>query len=335
MSKDQILAAYLNRVYYGNDAYGAEAAARTYFSRPASRLSLPQAALLAGLPQAPSAYDPLARPDGCPRPAERGAGGDALHSAHLVAAVPDLERGSAAARAGRPLSPHPSVAVRSYVESRLERSLPERRLEGGGLTIHTTVDPGLERVANHVLRARLPSSSDPAAALVAIDPRTGAIRAMAARTPGRRLVFDLPAQARREAGSAFKPFTLVAALEQHISLDSVWDGPPSLVIPDRRCLNGVNLPWQVHNYADESAGRCASSTRSRTPSTPSSPSWSSTWAPRTSSPSPIGWASRRRSKPVCSITLGSQAVTPLEMADGYATLAARGVHHAPSHRARP
>ena len=252
-SKDQILAAYLNRVYYGNDAYGAEAAARTYFSRPASRLSLPQAALLAGLPQAPSAYDPMARPA-----AARARRNEVLAAMLSTGAISSRQYQTSSAA---PLGLEPggryhrirALPFVRYVESRLERSLPERRLEGGGLTIHTTLDPGLERIANHVLRARLPSSSDPAAALVAIDPRTGAIRAMAARTPGGRLVFDLPAQARREAGSAFKPFTLVAALEDGISLGSVWHGPPSLTIPDPRC-EGAEGPWQVSNYADESAG---------------------------------------------------------------------------------
>ena len=329
MSKDQILAAYLNRVYYGNDAYGAEAAARTYFSRPASRLSLPQAALLAGLPQAPSAYDPMARPA-----AARARRNEVLAAMLSTGAISSRQYQTSSAT---PLGLEPggryhrirALPFVRYVESRLERSLPERRLEGGGLTIHTTLDPGLERIANHVLRARLPSSSDPAAALVAIDPRTGAIRAMAARTPGGRLVFDLPAQARREAGSAFKPFTLVAALEDGISLGSVWHGPPSLTIPDPRC-EGAEGPWQVSNYADESAG-----TMTLKDAIAHSVNTIFAQVVVAVGPDRVAAVAHRmgittRLQPVCSITLGSQPVTPLEMTDAYGTLAARGVRHAPT-----
>jgi penicillin-binding protein 1A len=329
MSKSQILATYLNRVYYGNDAYGAEAAARAYFSRPASRLSLPQAALLAGLPQAPSAYDPLARPA-----AARARRNEVLAAMLSTGAISSRRYASASVA---PLGLRPggrydhvrALPFVRYVESRLERTLPESRLEGGGLTIHTTLDPGLERIANHVLRARLPSSSDPAAALVAIDPRTGAIRAMAARAPGQRLVFDLPAQARREAGSAFKPFTLVAALEQGISLDSVWHGPPSLTIPDPRC-EGAEGPWQVSNYADESAG-----TMTLKDAIAHSVNTIFAQVVVAAGPDKVAEVAHRmgittRLQPVCSITLGSQPVTPLEMTDAYATLAARGIRHAPT-----
>jgi penicillin-binding protein 1A len=329
MSKGQILAAYLNRVYYGNDAYGAEAAARTYFSRPANRVSLPQAALLAGLPQAPSAYDPLARPT-----AARARRNEVLAAMLSTGAISSRQYRSASAA---PLGLEPGgryERVRAlpfvrYVESRLERSFPQSRLETGGLTIRTTLDPRLERLANRVLRARLPLPTDPAAALVAIDPRNGAIRAMAARTPGGKLFFDLPAQARREAGSAFKPFTLVAALEHGISLGSVWHGPPSLTIPDPRC-EGAEGPWQVSNYADESAG-----TMTLKDAIAHSVNTIFAQVVVAAGPDNVARVAHRmgittRLQPVCSITLGSQPVTPLEMADAYATLASRGVRHAPN-----
>jgi penicillin-binding protein 1A len=329
MSKGQILAAYLNRVYYGNDAYGADAAARTYFSRAASRLSLPQAALLAGLPQAPSAYDPLARPA-----AARARRNEVLSAMLSTGAISPRQYRSASAaplglEPGRRYQHVRALPFVRYVESRLERSFPESRLETGGLTIHTTLDRRLERIANRVLRARLPSPTDPAAAIVAIDPRTGAIRAMAARSPGRKLVFDLPAQARREAGSAFKPFTLVAALEDGISLGSVWHGPPSLTIPDPRC-EGAEGPWRVSNYADESAG-----TMTLKDAIAHSVNTIFAQVVVAAGPEKVTHVAHRmgittRLQPVCSITLGSQPVTPLEMTDAYATLAARGVRHAPT-----
>src|SRR5207247_3093908 len=95
----------------------------------------------------------------------------------------------------------------------------------------------------NILRTR----TDPAAALVAIDPRSGKIRAMAVDVPsGERLQFNLASQGHRQAGSAFKPFTLTAAIENGISLSSTFNGPPSLVIPDPSCAT-TTQPWGVHH----------------------------------------------------------------------------------------
>ena len=328
-SKQQILQAYLNQIYYGNYAYGAQAAAETYFARPASSLTLPQAALLAGLPQAPTAYDPFRSPHAArARRAEvlqaMLASGDisAARYRHAVDAPLKLKRPSRAAR--RP----PSDFFR-YVTAELDHRFGSRRTGVGGLQVQTTLSPRLQGAADTAIASRLITPGDPAAALVAIDPRTGAIRAMTGIVPGRRQPdFNLASQAHRQAGSAFKTFTLTAALEDGISLSSVWTGPPTLTIPDPRCMN-ANGPWQVHNYADEAAG-----TMPLVQAIAHSVNTIFAQVVVKVGPDRVAAVAHRMGitshlQPVCSITLGSQAVTPLEMADGFATLADRGVRHAP------
>ena len=201
------------------------------------------------------------------------------------------------------------------------------RVEEGGLRVRTTLDSRLERVGTIAIKNVLRSKTDPAAALVAIDPGSGAVRALVSYTPsGQALQFNLATQSRRQAGSAFKPFVLATALGQRVSPYSFWNGPPELVIDDPRCFTN-GKPWDVHNYADESAGSMnlldatahSVNTIYAQLSVDVGPQNVVTVAHRLGITSPL--------QPVCSITLGTQGVSPLEMADAYATLAARGIHH--------
>src|SRR6185437_7290831 len=254
LTKHQILAAYLNNVFYGRHAIGAQAAAETYFSRSARSLTLPQAALLAGLPQAPSVYDPFVEPDGAR--ARRNEVLRAMLAAH------DINWLQYRWAKRRPIVLHPGSLYShivhpdffGYVQKELVRLYGARKVEAGGLHVDTTIDPRLQMVARRALASHLPKASDPGAALVAIDPHSGAIRAMVSYLPGhRKLQFNLATQSGRQAGSAFKPFVLATALNQGISLNTYFTGPPSLTIPDVRCSTNGEL-WDVHNYADESAG---------------------------------------------------------------------------------
>jgi len=333
-SKSTILAAYLNEVYYGRHAYGAEAAAQTYFSRHADELTLPEAALVAGLPQAPSTYDPFRHPgwaldrrDEVLRAMLRA--GDITHA--------EYDRAVAA-----PLGLHPGTLYTDvrhpdffgYAEQQLVAQYGRRRVEAGGLHVLTTIEPRLQQAARKSIAARLPHATDPAAALVAIDPSNGAVRAMASYTPGGgRLDFNLATQSRRQAGSAFKPFVLATALNEGVSLYTWFSGPPEYTITDPLCsTNGVL--WDVHNYADESAG-----TMNLIDATAHSVNTIFAQLVDKVGPENVVPVAHRMGittplAPVCSITLGTQAVDPLEMADAYATLAARGIHHAPAALAR-
>jgi penicillin-binding protein 1A len=326
-TKRRILTAYLNDVYYGQHAIGVEAAAETYFSRHAISLTLPQAALIAGLPQAPSSFDPLESPR---LALERR---NEVLVAMLASGAIDLPAYRWAVRTPLGLKPGGLYSqIReppffSYVEDELVSKLGATRVSRGGLRVRTTLDSRLQRLSAIAIRNVLQSKNDPAAALVAIDPGSGAIRAMASYVPGGHpLQFNLATQARRQAGSAFKPFVLATALAQGISPYSHWSGPPELVIDDPKCFyNGQ--PWDVHNYADESAGSMnlldatahSVNTIYAQVSDYVGPGNVVATAHRLGITSPLA--------PVCSITLGTEGVSPLEMADAYATFAARGVHH--------
>jgi penicillin-binding protein 1A len=329
-SRRRLLKAYLNLVFYGHHAYGAQAAAWTYFSRPARRLTLAQAALLAGLPQAPSLDDPFRYPRAAL--ARRNEVLAAIRSAGEIS--PGRYRAAAASSLGlRPGHRYSRVRFATFFDYAL-RELVHRsggvRARDGGLRVETTLDPRLQGLADRAVAGWLHRRSDPAAAVVAIDPRNGAIRAMTAGDPGhRRLRFNLASQSRRQAGSAFKVFTLTAAVERGIPLSSVWRGPASLTIPSRRCLN-ANGPWVVHNFADESTG-----TMTLQQAIAHSVNTIFAQVVMRVGPARVVAVAHRMGirsplKPVCSITLGPEGVSPLEMTDAFATLAASGVRHDPT-----
>jgi penicillin-binding protein 1A len=329
LPRRRILELYLNGAFFGAHASGADAAARTYFSRPPARLSLLQAATLAGLSQAPTVFNPLRHP----RAAKR-------RRNEVLAAL--REGGAITARqyaraARRPLRLRPTHAYARIhqapffetARSDLVRRFGSRRARRGGLRVRTTIDPHLEQLADAALLRWLQLSTDPAGALVAIDPATGAVRAMAIRTPdGSDLRFNLATQSRRQAGSTFKVFTLTAAMESGIPLDSVWRGPPSLRIPDRRCET-AGVPWTVHNYADERAGTMTL----RSATAHSVNTIFAQVALRAGLQHVVSVARRLGVRsplvPVCSLTLGPEGVSPLDMTTAFATLAAGGVRHRP------
>jgi penicillin-binding protein 1A len=175
----------------------------------------------------------------------------------------------------------------------------------------------------------LKEKRDPGAALVAIDPRTGAVKAMVSYLPdGRKLQFNLATQGHRQAGSAFKPFVLATAIGQGASVYSGFSGPSSLTIADPLCAtNGVL--WDVHNYADESGGYMNLLDATAHSVNTIYAQLVDEVGPRNVVPVAHRMGITSTLKPVCSIVLGTQAVTPLEMTTAYATLAARGIHHAP------
>src|SRR5207248_7599435 len=169
-TKAHVLDAYLNTVFYGQQAYGVQAAAETYFSKPAKRLTLPQAALLAGLPQAPSLYDPLRDPEAA-----------TARRREVLQAMRDngdIDQASyrQAVRAPLGLKPSPAVAQQPeslfvhYVYVSLVSRYGAATVRRGGLAIRTTLDWGAQRRAESAIRTTLNRHSDPAAALVAIDP---------------------------------------------------------------------------------------------------------------------------------------------------------------------
>jgi penicillin-binding protein 1A len=183
-SKDWILGSYMNAVYYGNHAYGIEAAAQTYFSRRASSLTLDQSALLAGLPQAPSIFDPIHRPtDALERRDEvlrAMLDNRALTRRQFTSAISDRQLHLVP---GRLYSRIREPYFFSYVRDQLIAEYGANTVRTGGLKVYTTIDPRLQAAARKAIVGTLYSRSDPASALVSIDPSTGAIKAMTAVTP--------------------------------------------------------------------------------------------------------------------------------------------------------
>ena len=334
LPKRLILESYLNQVYYGHHAYGVQAAAETYFSRPARRLTLTQAALLAGLPQAPSVYDPLDRPAIARRRRDEvlaalRTSGDIAASRYRTAVHSPVRL--------RPSARYTAAVAQPFFEySRRElvRRVGRWRARHGGLRVLTTLDPRLQTLAAHAVDRWLGRPSDPAAVVVAIAPATGAIRAMTVVAPRHHgLKFNLASQSLRQAGSTFKAFALTAAMEAGIPLGSVWQGPSSLTIPNRRCLNASGA-WVVHNFADEAHG-----TMTLLQATAHSVNTIYAQVVMRVGPERVVDAAHRMGiesplEPVCSITLGPEGVSPLEMTDAFATLAARGIHHPPHALAR-
>ncbi len=326
--KDRILETYLNQVYFGQQAYGVEAAAQTYFSKHAGELGLAQAALIAGLPQAPSLYDPIRRPQTAL--ARRN---DVLRAMLDAGLIDQVAYEKAVAR---PLKLRPGglyTTIRqpfffSYVRQLLIDRYGPKKVRSGGLRVYTTIVPGFQRAAQEAIKETLNQSGDPASAVVSINPRNGAIRAMTAVAPGRvDLQFNLAEQGRRQAGSAFKTFVLVESIRQGINPGST---------------QYLSAPFQWPYGCDDADPDCTVSTYSHSYSGPMSiasatlASDNTVFARLTLDVEPANVARmaqrmgiQTKLEAVPSIGLGSNSVSVLEMASAYATLAAGGVYSKP------
>ncbi len=318
-TKDQILTAYLNTIYFGNGAYGIERAARTYFGHDALKLTLPEAALLAGIPEDPSLYDPVAHP--------RTAKARRLTVLRLMleqqVITPGQFRRAVRAPMPNPRDVHLSGVVGQapyfgqYVKAQLLAKLPAKRVYGGGLRVHTTIDLGLQRLARDAIDKWLPSQDGPQAALVAINPANGAVLAMYGGRSFHTSQFNLAVQGERQPGSSFKPFVLATALEQGIAPQTTFVSKPiSIFLGDRY--------WPVNNFEGEYLGPIDLRTAIAA-------SDNSVFAQLTKlvGPKNVVTTAHRMGitghlDPVFSIGLGTQAVNPLEMARAYGTFANGG-----------
>lgn len=210
-TKDEILTLYLNRVYFGAGAYGIDAASHRYFAKPARNLTLGEAAVLAGLLKAPSRYAPTHNPE--------DAGFRARHVIDAMLAAKFIKPSEAAAALSRPVmlaAPRFSAAP-YFVDYALREA---RRLAGDAdadLIVRTTFDPDVQAAAESGLAAEFASDTrvkdDMETAVVVIDGE-GAVRAMVGGRDYRKSQFNRAVQAKRQPGSAFKPFIYLAALER-------------------------------------------------------------------------------------------------------------------------
>jgi penicillin-binding protein 1A len=326
-SKQDILTAYMNQIFYGSNAYGVEAAAETYFSKHASELTLEQAALLAGLPQAPSRYDPFYN-----RPAALKRRNEVLKAMLGSKDITNSQYKEAAAAPIRLKSGKIYTNIREpyffdYVSEQLVKQYGSETVRSGGLKVYTTINPRMQRLARKAIRDNLYYQTDPASAIIAIDPRTGAIKAMTGIIPGKKNnQFNLTSQARRQPGSTFKAIVLTTAISQGMDpYSTYYTSAPFTYQPDSSLE-----PWIVHTYSNSYAGSISVMRATLM-------SDNTVYAQLTLDAGPQNVADMayklgiRQTKldVVPAMGLGSDAVSPLEMASAYATLAAGGVYDEP------
>ncbi|HJU72447.1 MAG TPA: PBP1A family penicillin-binding protein, partial [Gemmatimonadaceae bacterium] len=335
LTKDQILELYLNAIYLGNGAFGVEAASRDLFGKRVRNLTLAEGALLAALPKGPSAYTPR-------RDYDR-----AMMRRNLVLALMEQQKKAdpidiriakaepinLAEKPWNPAAPNESYAldaVRALVDSVL-RSVGET---GSNVNVYTTIDPLAQRTAERVVyrhTGRIQSeaswwSEDGAdvvqGALVALDPRTGDVRALVGGRRYTRGSFNRALAARRQPGSAFKPFVYAAALEMGMTPASRVDDEPITVVDGEQ-------EWTPANYGDEYFGnvtlREALAHSANAATVRVSRSVGEARVVRVASRN--GIRSPLRAFPA--IALGAVEVTPLELVAAYAPFANGGMRVTP------
>ena len=229
-SRDEILGIYLNRVYLGAGAYGVDAASRIYFGIPATRLSLAQAAILAGLPKAPSTLNPLANPQAAANRAQ-----DVLNAMVATGAITPDQAQAAALQLPNAASPSSHA---SWFALWVMQQVGGLLAAGADATMTTTLDPGLQTVAEAALTQAVATSGAKLnmhqGAVVVLDAQTGAVRALVGGV-GDREGYNRAVLARRQTGSAIKPIVWLAALQNGMTPDDpVLDAPLSLAGYDPR-----------------------------------------------------------------------------------------------------
>jgi penicillin-binding protein 1A len=318
-TKDRILTAYLNTIYFGNGAYGIEMASRVYFGKHADDLTLPEAALLAGLPANPGGYDPVSNPEIAL--ARRTTVLRLMLDQGLITRW-DFQRADEAS-----LPPPQSIGLPStkgrvhhfaeYVKQRLIPYYGSGRVFGGGLRVYTSIDLELQQLAREAIDKWLTDPRGPTAALVAIDPRDGRVLAMVGGKNFRKSQFNLAVQGQRQSGSAFKPFVLATALGQGIA-------PQTIFTSEETLINLGDKLWSVGNYEGSYLGPIDLEEATIH-------SDNAVYAQLTAQVGPRKVARTARRLGVTrplddyfAIGLGVEAVSPLEMARAFATIAAGG-----------
>lgn len=354
LTKKQILQGYLNIAYFGEGAYGVEVAARHYFDKHASELTLPEAALLAGVVKAPSRYNPIENPEAAKRrrnvvitrmaelgmiSAERA---EEAKSAPLGLDVREMRRGC-----GNSKAPFFCVYVLNEIKTSpafgQSREQRVKLLRRGGLTVHTTLKWDAQQAAQEALRDYVPpgESNHKAAAEAMIEPGTGKIRALAVSLPfgdgAGETMINLAANKAHggnngaQAGSAFKPYTLATALSEGLPFGYSIYAPQEITVSGYEdCQGNVFPPYEnVGNAVPGEAGTYNLKT--------------GTWlsintffvqlekrvelcdAVKTARELGLHTASGKPIPVVPSFTLGTARVAPLDMAAAYAVFAARGM----------
>ena len=334
--KDELLALYLNEIFYGNHAYGIAAASRTYFGVEAMDLSLAQAALLAGLPQAPAFHDPYVHPERARTRRDVVLGlmleNDAIDTVQYTAAIlEDID-----------LIPPPRFDMRAphftlSARERLEEIFGPEALTGMGLEVHTTLDPRLQRIAEREVAGAVAQLADRGAstgALVSIDPTSGAVRALvgSANFENEAIQGQVNmAVSPRQPGSTMKPLAILAGLQGR-GLDRPMTPGSLLADISKEWPDGAGGVYKPRNYDDTEHGLVT--TRAALANSYNIPMVRLLDDIGVESlkdvASDLGISTLDRDDYGLSLVLGGGEVSLLEMTGAYAVLAAGGVRVIPS-----
>ncbi len=311
-TKDQILELYLNRVYFGSGAYGIEAAAQRYFSKPARSLSLAEAATLAGVVQAPGRLAPNRNPDAAQKRAE-------------IVIADMRDQGFISDGMAKVALAHPAQAIENvgggtanYAADYVMDALDEKigALEGD-ITVATTLDSRLQSLAEHILGEELDAKGGKLdvgeGALVALSP-DGAVKALVGGRDYARSQFNRATSARRQPGSSFKPFTYLTAIEHGLTPDTVREDGP------------INIKgWKPENYTHEYFGQVTLKQAFAMSLNTVAVRLAYEFGPKAvaATAARLGIQSPLQATP--SIALGTSEVTPLELVTAYATFANGGL----------
>ena len=327
-SKDQILMMYLNTIYYGNGAYGIEAASITYFNKHASDLTLAEAALLIGLPNSPTYYDPTKNPD-----AAKTRRNKVLDNMLRLGHITQEEHDEAAAE-DVVLNPGNTNLDNegtypywtNYVKGLLEGDFSQETIVQSGLKIYTTLDPTWQSAAESSVTRLLSETGNREldSALVAIDPSTGYIKAMVGGKDfygsGAGAQVNAATTASKQTGSSFKMFTLVTALKNGMN--------PAVLI---NCNSPIQVggTWRVQNYGNDSYGTMTLADATAISSNTGYVQVANVFGydQVVATAKEMGVTSDL--KAYGSTILGAELTSPLEMAEAYATLASGGLRRDP------
>ena len=332
-SKDEILMMYLNTIYYGHGAYGIQAASKTYLSKNASELTLAEAALLIGLPNSPSYYDPTVNPDVAVDRRNKVLGNmlriGTISQDEYDAAVAEPLALNVTETSDTGISVYAHPYFVDYVKSLLQEEFSTDVLFKGGLTVTTTIDPAIQQAAETAAVENInkyPAANDLQIGMSVVDPKTGHIKAMVG---GRDYNADPNhvnhATAKRQPGSSFKSFTLATAIKMGVNPNITincespmyWDNPGG---EDIKIQNIGN-----HNYGYRSLAS-ATAVSSNTGYVQLAETIGNQNILQTCKSLGLDTSSMHD---VLSMTLGTGDVTTLQMANAYASFANGGEHRAP------
>lgn len=324
--KRKILEQYLNETYFGNGVYGIGAAAEYYFAVPVEDLTVWQSALLAGIVKAPENYEPIRHAEAAKKRRNLVLGrmaDEGFISHELAEKYSRRALGASANPLPRAKTPYFVEYIKGQIlnDSRFGATRAERarKIFQAGLRIQTTLDLKLQEGARESVEKILNLKGDPSAALASIDPTTGAIRAVVGGRNFEDQKFDLATQGLRQPGSTFKPITLLAALEAGISPSLTFDTPSPITLKD-----GEGKDYIVNNYDGRGGGLM--DLRKATELSVNSYYVQLIDLIGADKVAAMGQklGIQQELPPYLSLALGSIAVTPLELASAYATMANEG-----------